>query len=432
MLTNKLLKLPILALAIATLGLACSDSNNSGGSATVNGKVEESQAKQKSADLEGTVVTLATVESNGSINKISDIETTTNASGEFNLSFDANTAQHYVVVAQNGSSETMGFVSASLENGDNVTIKPIDFESTAESNVYAELVANGSADIVTKNDIEVMITSRVASEINNSTSAAAKFATALKSSAEARAEFFRSEVEGNAEEKLEASLQILADAQARLEADLNSASTAEQEAAAYELFVETSANAYANADVEANKAAQAIELWGRLAVNNVSSVSTEAENSVREQTSMMAAIAIDAAVRAEAEASEMSSESKQAIADAGATLKANIRTAAGVKADVEAAFESYKEEVNTTMQNDANVSSEFVVSVDTEINATTGAKTIFDSAVASAVTADVALDVYTTFFSSVESSAQNNDTQTMSDATLSAVTKIIILTSLQS
>lgn len=432
MLTNKFYKYPIMILMLAVIGFACSDSNNNSDSATVNGSVEQSQSKAKSL-TEGTVVTMATVTANGSINTIEGAETTTDANGKFSLSFDASTAQNFVVVAKNNGAEAMGFLSTQVENGQNIKLKPIDTESTAESKVFARLVAQGDADLVTKSDIEAMVTSVNESEVRNSTSLASQFAVALASSAEARADFFANEVEGNGEEKLDATLTILADAQARLEADLSAASSTQAETEAYDLFLETTANAFVSAGVEANKAAQAIEIWGRVLVNNINSASTEVKNSVRSQTSIMAGIAIDAAVRAEAEASEMSNESKQAIADAGVQLKAALRTAVGVKADVEAAFEEYQEEVQTTMENDSSIEASFVVSVNTEINSQTGAKTIFENAISSTTSADVALTIFATFFSDVQSTSEDNASATsMSSATLEAATNIIILTNLAS
>lgn len=432
MLTNKFYKYPIMILMLAVFGFACSDSNNNSDSATVNGNVEQSQSNAKALP-EGTVVTMATVTSSGSINTIDGAETTTDANGDFSLSFDANAAQNFVVVAENNGSEAMGFLSANVENGQTILLKPIDNESTAESNVFARLVAQGDADLVTKSDIETMVTAANESEVRSNTSLASQFATSLASSAEARADFFANEVEGNGEEKYEATLEILADAQARLEADLEAASSTEAETEAYDLFLETTASAFVSAGVEANKAAQAIEVWGRVMINNINSASEEVENSVRTQTSIMAGIAIDAAVRAEAEASEMSDDSKQALADAGVTLKAALRTAVGVKADVETAFEEYQEEVQNTMESDSSVEANFVITVNTEINSQTGAKTIFENAISSTTSADLALNIFTTFFSDVESTSDDNASSTsMSEANLEAVTSIIILTNLAS
>ena len=432
MLTDKFYKYPIMILMLAVIGFACSDSNNNSDSATVNGNVEQSQSNAKALP-EGTVVTMATVTSNGSINTIDGAETTTDANGDFSLTFNANTAQNFVVVAENNGSEAMGFLSANVENGQTILLKPIDTESTAESNVFARLVAQGDADIVTKSDIETIVTASNESEVRSNASLVSQFAASLASSAEARADFFANEVEENGEEKLEATLSILADAQAQLEADLTAASSTQAETEAYDLFIETTASAFVSAGVEANKAAQAIEVWGRVMINNISSASEDVENSVRTQTSIMAGIAIDAAVRAEAEASEMSDDSKQAIVDAGVTLKAALRTAVGVKADVETAFEEYQEDVQTAMESDSSVEANFVISVNTEINSQTGAKTIFENAISSTTSADLALNIFATFFSDVESTSDDNAGSTsMSEANLEAVTSIIILTNLAS
>ncbi len=435
LINNKLLKSPILILTLilSTIGFACSSSNSADDeSATVNGRVEQTQAKTNSLE-EGTVVTMATVSANGSIETLEGIETTTDANGNFSLTFNINAAQNYVVVAKKNATEMMGFISGAVEKGSTINLKPINLESTAETKVFAQLVAQGAADIVSKSDIEAVVTSTIQEEINNSSSLAIRFATSLKNSAEARIRFFQNEIENNSEEKLNATLEVLAEAQARLETDLSAASTTQAETAAVDLFLETTATAMISAGVEANKAAHAIELWSRILINSMESASTEAENSARAQTSIMTGIVVDAAVRAKAEASEMSDETKTAIADAGIKLKAALKAAVGVKADVEAAFEDYMNEVQTAMASDSSVEATFVVSVKTEINSTTGAKTVFESAISSTTNATAALTIYSTFFNEVESTSGDMASSTsMSEANIEAVTKIIILTNLAS
>ena len=250
MLTNKFYKYPLMILMLAVIGFACSDSNSD--SATVNGNVEQSQSKAKSLP-EGTVVTMATVTANGSINTLNNVKTTTDANGDFSLSFDANSAQNFVVMAEESGTEVKGFLSANVENGQTIVLKPLDSESNAETKVFARLVAQGDADIVSKSDIETMITSANENEVNSSTSLTAQFAAALSNSAQARVNFFANEVEQDSQEKLEATLNILAEAQAQFEAELKAASSTQAEADAFDVFLETTTNAYVNAGVEANK-----------------------------------------------------------------------------------------------------------------------------------------------------------------------------------
>ncbi|MFY0685092.1 MAG: hypothetical protein JXR20_11105 [Balneola sp.] len=418
---------------LAIVGFACSDSNNSNNndSATVNGSVEQSQAKAASA-VEGTVITMATVTSNGSFEAIDDVETTTDANGEFSLSFDANAAQNFVVIAEQEGEDAMGFLATNVENGSTIILKPIDLESTAETNIFAEIVSNGDDDLILKSDIEAVITANNADEVMNEASLVAQFAAAVASSAEARADFFAEEVEENSEEKLESSIEILVDAQARLESDLDNASNTEEEEAAVELFLETSANAFTSAEVEATKASTALSLWATVMINNIESMSDDVENEVRSQTSIMAAIALRTAVEAEAEASEMSENTQGDIESAGVQLMTDIKASLGVKSDVETAFEDFQSSVEESMSSDSSVEGEFIVSLNTSINANGGAKTIFDNNIVSTLSADLALEIFTNFDSNLFSESDETPSGEMTEASLESVTTIMLLLNLTS
>lgn len=430
MLTNKFYKSSIMILMLAVFGFACSDSdNNNSDSATVNGSVEQSRAK---ASAEGTVVTMATITANGSINTLEDVETTTDANGEFSLSFDANAAQNFVVLAENEGEEAMGFLSANVENGSSIILKPIDTESTAETEVFAEIISNGNADLTLKSDIEAVITSNNAEEIREDANLISEFAVSISNSAEARAEFFAEEVEGDAQDKLDASIEILVDAQARLESDLDEASNTEEEEAAVQLFLETSANAFTSAEVEANKASAAISLWTTLMLNNLDSTSEEVQNEVRSQVSVMTAVALRAAVEAEAELSEMNDETQDDIRNAGIQLMADIRATLGVKSDVEAAFEDFRENVESSMGNDATISSEFILNLNTSINSESGANTIFENSIESVISADLVVNLFSDFELGLFSSSDNTDSGEMTEANIESTTRILLLLNLAS
>ncbi|MEP1306418.1 MAG: hypothetical protein ABJK11_03045 [Balneola sp.] len=437
MLTNKLYKYPIIILMLAVIGFACSDSStnnndpNNQEKATVTGKVDQSSTNK--ALPEGTVVTMATVTASGSIETLNNVEsTTTDANGNYSLSFDANTAQNFVVVAGEEGNQTMGFISSNVDNNSSVDLKPINAESSVESAIFAKVVGNGDADAVLKSDIEAIISSDIDEEVKNNSSAISKLAVAIAASAEARADFFAEEVEGNGEEKLNSSIDILVDAQAKLESDLLAATSEAEEESAVDLFLETSATAFVNAGVSEQNASQAISLWGTLVVNNMESMSEEIENDVRSQTSIMTAIALNLAVQAEAEASSMSETTQDEIASAGVTLMTEIKAALGVKADVETAFEEFQASVEESMSNDSSVEGEFIVSLNASINSETGAKTIFDNAIIAAISADAALDIFTNFTTNLFADSDEVSTGQMSETNLEAVTTIILLLNLTS
>ena len=217
-----------------------------------------------------------------------------------------------------------------------------------------------------------------------------------------------------------------------MESDLDDASNTEEEEAAVELFLETSANAFTSAEVEANKASTALSLWATVMVNNIESMSDDVENEVRSQTSIMTAIALRVAVEAEAEASEMSENTQNDIENAGVQLMADIKASLGVKSDVETAFENFQSSVEESMSSDSSVEGEFIVSLNTSINANGGAKTIFDNNIVSTLSADLALEVFTNFDSNLFAESDETPSGEMTEASLESVTTIMLLLNLTS
>lgn len=434
-LTNRL-KISILTLALAAFGFACSDSSsgdNASGQYTINGSVEgdESAKQAKVANVEGAVVTAARVTSSGSFETIDGAETETDASGNFQLNVNADAAENIVVIAESEGKEWKGFVSSEIKSGNSVNLKPIDTESNAEAEVFAEVVSSGSADMVQKADIEAAVSSQAAATIESSSSAASTVAAGLENSAEARAEFYAETMGDNSEDALNQTYEMMADAQVQLEAELESASTTEQENEAYEVFFESAVNSFVSAGLSEDEAAKGIDIWGRVLVNSTTTASSDIENSARANASYMTAIAIDKAVRAEAEASSMSESSVQAIADAGLTLKSEVWTSAGADADISAAFQAYHEEVKSTMENDGSISATLVVAVDTEINASGGYKSSFESTLSGLLDASAVVDAYTQFNSSIQTEVESNSTD-MNEAEIESVTELMLLINLAS
>ncbi len=423
----------LIIIIMAFAGFGCSTNSSDSGSATINGSVEGNSQKQKAAvtNVEGAVVTAAKVTANGSIETIKGAETQTNASGEFTLDVDVESAQHILIVAEKEGTEWKGFLTAAAENGNTIQLKPLNSETTAESAVYTEIVSSAKADIVQKSDIEAVVTAEIASEINGQLMATETVAAALVKSAEARVEFYSERFQNKSEAKLKKTYELLAEAQLRLESELAATASAEARSEAYDVFVESTANAYINAGLTASEAAEVLDIWARMAVNSMATVSSDVKNETRKQTSLIAAIAIDLAVQAEAEAANMEESTTQAIINAGTELRTAINAGAGVKADIEAAFESYHEEVKTAMENDASFNASVILTIDSEINAESGAKSEFESALSGMLNLDSVLNIYTDFFTNIEGVVQSNLSEG-TNAEIEAVTQIMFLVNLAS
>ena len=413
--------------------MGCSTSSSNNGSATIEGSVQPESSKQKVAtsSVEGAVVTAARVTSDGSLETMEGTETETNASGSFMLEVDVEAAENIVIVAKKEGNEWRGFLSGEVENGSSVSLKPINTESTAESSVFAEVVASGNADIVQKSDIEAVVTNNVASEVESGLTSSAQIAAALKNSAEARVEFYSEMMQDNSEEALEETYELLAEAQFQLESELAASSSAEARSEAYDVFIESTVNAYVNAGLDASATAKALEMWSRVTVNSMTAVSSEIKNDARAQASLIAATAVDLAVQAEAEATEMSESSKQAIIDAGVELRSDIEASAGVASEVEAAFEAYHDKVRNTMESDTAFEATVILNIDNEINSDNGAKSNFSSSISGILKASAVFDVYESFFTSIQGTVESNLSGS-SESEIEAVSQIMILINLAS
>jgi len=429
------LKYSILTLIIAFTAFGCSlnSSDNNEERATINGSVEEETAQQKSkiSNIEGATVTAAQVSSNGSLEMMDGVETETNASGNFTLDVDVESAQNIAIIAEKEGKTWMGYLSSKVENGNSYTLKPINSESSAETEVFTKLVASGNADIVNKADVESVVSSQVAAQIRSNVSYATTIATGLKNAAEARAEYYNETLGSESQAALESTFEAMAQAQFQLESELATAASAEQRAEARDAFVESSVNAYLNAGLDASSSAKAIEMWSRIFVNSLTSVSSEVEDNARMQTSVLVAAAIDGAVRAEAEASNMSETSRQAIIDAGIQLRSAVKASAGVASDIKAAFDEYHEEVRSTMENDAAFEASVIIEIDTEINSPSGAKSSFTSSISSVLNASTVVNTYQTFYSDINGIVET----TMNGAgqtEIETVTELMILINLAS
>lgn len=435
-------------LLIATLTLlflinltACSDDNSTGNEgedpgsqATINGTVEDefskSTANARAKVPDNTVVTAATVNSSGSIELMENTETEVETSGDFSLEVDASTAEEIVVVAESNGEQLKGFISAEVENDNSYTIKPLDVESSAETDVYTHIKADGNTNMVHKSDIESVVTASGAADIYGDATATNEIAAAVSNSAQARADFF-AEFTEDAESNIDSYFEAMTDAQFEYEAALNSSSSNDQNEAAFEAFLETKVNAYNDAGLEAKENAEFLRVQGHAILNSMSSVSSEVENEARHSSSFMIAIATDNAVRARAESSGMSQSTVDAIADAGVTLRADVQGSNGSESSVQAAFETYHDEVRAAIESDSSVEGSAVVAIDTEINLAAGAKAALNSALSGVVEASQLIDAYVQFNSEVDAIVDANS-NLIGDIDAEVLSDIMVLINLSS
>lgn len=416
--------------------VACSSSTSSDAeTAVIQGSVgetpDQSQLMASSTNFEGTTATAARITANGTFETIQGTETEVNAAGEFTMEVDVNEASNIAIIAESGSETYKGFLSSRVENGQTYRLKPLDTESTAETEIFARVVASGNANIVNKYDVQTVVSHESAAIIRGNASAANQFATGLANAAHARAAFVAEYASENTSQVLNTAAELRANAQFELESALYAAGSAQQRAVAVEAFLEASANAYIMAGLDEASVAKKIHVYKEVFLNSIGSTSSEVRNHVRSKVALYASIALDVAVQAEAAGAGLSETTIQAIATAGAELKTEVKAVSGASSEIKAAFENYHEKVRTAVENDSSAEASVIISIDAEINATGGAKAIFNSSLSGTVNADVLVEIYNLFTNSVTTTTEThlNDS---SELNVQALANLLLLINLAS
>lgn len=442
------LKSLTLILSLCVLGVACDDSSTGGmenpDKATFNGKVENTGSQQSEANkdadevstVEGAVVTAAQVTASGQLETIGNAQAETNAQGEYTLEVDVSAvtdaANRIVIVAEAEGESAKAFVTGNVQNGSSFTVQPISFESSAEAEVFQNLVANGNTDVVTKADIEAAVETDVAADIESNAQNAANIAAALASSAQAKAQFYAEKGVEISEDQRNQIVQIKQDAQVQLASELNAATSTDEKQTAFDTFLRTVANAELEAGVEAWAVAESNDFAARVLVQESSSLSADAQSEVRKQAYFIAAVAIDAAVQAQAQAVEASESTVDALADAGASLRADIRSTTNASKDqIDSFFVKFNEDVQAALNSDSSVNGSAFVSANTAISGTAALKNTLESTLSATTDINTMLSAYTAFTTGVEGIVDSTFTDA-GDAEAQAYTRLLVLINLAS
>jgi hypothetical protein len=422
--------------ALSLMLFACSSSTSSDSDsnfAVIQGSVSESSGESSTMlhNTQGTVITAARITSDGSFSTIEGVQTQTNASGNFTLELDVREASHIAIMAETASGTKTGFLSTRVQNGQTYTLKPISVESSAQTAVYARVVASGKSNIVQKADIETAVSTQAAAAIHGNSTLATQIATGLANAAEARAAFVVDFASGNATQILSSAADARAEAQVAFEAALHAGATGSQKEAAFDAFIEAGVNAYVTAGMNASAVAKMTHMYKEVFLNSTSTVSATVRNQVRARTAMAASVAIDSAVRAEASASGLSQATVQVIANAGTELRSSIKASSGVTAEIKAAFEAYHEQVREAMESDASVEAAVIIAIDTEINALGGSKAIFNTAISGAINANTVVQIYKTFANSVLATVESHFSNS-TELNAEAMARLMLLINLAS
>lgn len=380
--------------------------------------------------VEGAAVTVARVQTDGSLNTVSNDTVQTDASGQFLIETDVDGERSLVVVATKGSNEWQAVVSSEVQRGAVVSCQPLNDETTLEAEIYINMVVEGQTDRVPYANIASNIDRDVATRVNGNTTAAAELTAAFQAEAQAHNEVLTDPIIGGTSSQLEAVMIAKTQAQASLESALHEANSNQSAIeAAFDEFHQATIDAYIESGLSVESYAKAREVSAQALLKNATNLSSEVHFALNQRTAELRAIVIDQAVR-ESFTALGATEAEMATAiDAAAALRTSVNDALNPD-QIAAAFQNYHDTIVNELQAVASAHATAIVTMDTAINAATGAKLILDGALSAAITTEAIVDGYVIFFDAIATLVETS-LSAASSTEIEAISDVLIHVNMQ-
>lgn len=346
-------------------------------------------------------VTAGRIESDGSVDMMSDTETDISSDGTFQLEIDGSSSNHYVLVADNGSQKLRGYITGELDNGSTIETKPLSTESTAEAGIYSRVIAEGEAVNVNYANVEASIHSRSAAHILGDARIQSELARGFIAEYQSRASYYNSDTVDVNTSNIETANESKMKAVARLSSNLYDANSGQDVTTSYEAYMEAMVDSYSEAGVASAIYTKMRSMSSVALVKNAAAISSETENEIRTQNALITSIAMDEAVRAQFERINASSSTMSSLNSAGAGLQDSLKAGIQSESSIEAAFTSYHDTVVELLDEESPEDAEVIVRIDQDINAESGAKAALESTLLNLFSVDLIVDAYADFNASV-------------------------------
>ena len=364
---------------------------------TAGGESPADASSRAFAQVEGAVVTAASVNAEGDMDRL-DGSATTDVEGQYSLQLDES-SNYLIVSAAESSFDSKVMVYA--RGASSVDAMPMTTESEWEADVYVEAKERDD-DEVAMADVAAYVDAQASAAIESGSTTSAVIAAVIVEAL--RAEYHAAESadeeadDGDIKEQKESAF-------FDLQSDLHASSDTEANAVVY-AFEEAFANAYLDAGASAETQAQAHQSGGATTVrlSGDADVSSDARFNLRQRAHIIAGAATGAALEARAEASGASQATVDAIGDARADLLASIRNATNMQA-IASAQADFESDVKATLADELDVS---VGALNTALDAAATSETTLSA------TLDLGVEVsgenvgeaYAAFYSAARSAIQ--------------------------
>ncbi|MBI1937887.1 MAG: hypothetical protein HYS25_07160 [Ignavibacteriales bacterium] len=423
--------------AIVTLSLlGCEDSSpvepGASNATKIEGRVVGNGGFSKLAKtdfengLEGATVTVAKVEANGSLTVVSKGSVQTDAQGKFVIDVESQSTNHLVVIAAKGTSQWKAVVTTTARSSSTAYCAPVNDETTAEADIYAQVVSRSKADVVAYSDIQSCINADVAARIKGNASLTSQVTTSVIAYAEAKAKAQAHSYFGLSAMQINAIKNAELKAQGELESALYFANDNQANIdAAFGAYTEATVDAYVNNSSSAETCAKVIDIGIQTLVNVSANLSSELKLALIKSISIKRAQTCSDAVGDEFESSGGSQSNMTVLVSAEINLLVSINAASSYS-QITDAFAQFNSVVVEQFKLILSAHANAITTVNTSINSSGGPKTILSAAVSTTANADVVLNAYVTFYNSVSTMVESS-LSAASSAQIESTSEVLIL-----
>ena len=418
---------------------SCSKDNpvdSGGANAKVAGKVtsdsglykslQKSSGIESSQGISGATVVLAQVQADGSLKTVSTQSVQTDVNGNFTVETNLSGAQNLVVVATKSTSQWKAVVYSQVSSNTTVYCQPVNTQTTAQADVYSQIVLSGQANTVSTADLQMYLNSSVAAQISSSTTAKSQYASCLATESQVRTQASSHTYFGISSSQLQTIENARAQASVALQSSLYSHADSQSSASQdFQTYQRACINAYTSASVKLENYAKLLRISSRAYISQSAQMSSSAYFSAAQSINAYLAIALRSAVEAKFQEAGASSAQISTVTNAGAALSASISSATTVS-QMNDAYVQYHNTIVAQLKIVLSAYASLIDSIDTSINGTTGAKATLNTALSGTFSTSLFINAYTSFYSALAAAVQTTLTGATS-AQVSNATELLIL-----
>lgn len=433
---KKQIKFVLYIVFTSLLLISCSDDSdsnpvddNGGKKAVVKGRVTDNDGygnglNKLSAGIEGASVTTAEIQSNGTLSTTSEANVQTNVNGEFAVNTSSTGKSNVVVVATKGTSEWKALISSSITATSDNYCPPLNNETTAEVDVYSEVVADNKAQIVGYHDVAFHVSSQIAAKIRSNIVTKTEVKNAIVSKVEARAAAFMNTHYGYSNAQYEEAKKVDEDSQKEFERDLYFSNDNEASyRAVWEKYFNARVSGYSNTSIAMTHYAQSEEISGKAMLKFNSNIESESMFELAKRNAYLKAKLIARAMIEEHDKAGGDQQHRQNVEEENNNLLLAIRNSSSISG-INQAYVNYRSAIKANVKSSFNTIATSLTIIEAAIETTI--KTSLDASVAAATNIQSLISAYTTFYAGVHTTV-NGELNLPNSAQVEAIANMYAL-----